>query len=134
MVVTQRIINLFTIYSRTLCIGSNILCEFITDINGTFLDKNLKLLIWPHTIQNGKVKSSIYKRVQAFAANYIIVRLKFESSNVEMTVLDSRSTFSDKIAKLGGTFGIWVQLTGCTLLVLINVFVVLFKLGFKICK
>ena len=65
--------------------------------------------------------------------NMIIIKLQFKSPEVELTVLDSRSTVSDKIAKLGGTFGIWAQLTGCTLLVLINVFVIIMKLGFKVC-
>ena len=64
----------------------------------------------------------------------IIVKLRYKNPDVEMTVLDSRSSLVDKIAKLGGTYGIWVQLTGGTLLVLINVIVVLFKLGFKVCK
>ena len=65
--------------------------------------------------------------------NMIIIKLQFKSPEVELTVLDSRSTVSDKIAKLGGTFGIWAQLTGCTLLVLINVFVIIMKVGFKVC-
>ena len=64
--------------------------------------------------------------------NMIIIKLQFKSPEVELTVLDSRSTVSDKIAKLGGTFGIWAQLTGCTLLVLINVFVIIMKLCFKV--
>ena len=66
--------------------------------------------------------------------NLIIVQLKYVSSDIEMTVMDSRATLSDKIAALGGTFGIWVELTGCSLLVLVNIILIAIKIGFKTCK
>ena len=59
--------------------------------------------------------------------NMIIIRLKFKSSEVKMTVWDVRTTITDKIANLGGTYGIWAELTGCSLLGIINLFILWFK-------
>ena len=64
-------------------------------------------------------------------SNIIIIRLKFKSSEVEMTVSDARYTLSDKIANFGGTFGIWAELTGFSLLGIINIFLILFKILIK---
>ena len=64
-------------------------------------------------------------------SNIIIIRLKFKSSEVEMTVSDARYTLSDKIANFGGTFGIWAELTGFSLLGIINIYLILFKICFK---
>ena len=118
--------------SMDLCSGSKILCEYAIDGNDTFLESQLKNLIWPkHDVND---IWTTFKRIRTLSKNMIIVKLKFNSPTVDLTVMDSRSTLSDKIAKLGGTFGIWVQLTGCTLLVLINVFIIAIKMGFKICN
>ena len=81
-----------------------------------------------------RINSTFFKMAQIILDNMIIVRLHYKSSEVEMTKLEVRTTTTDKIANFGGTFGIWVQLTGCTLLVLINLIVVMFKVGFKVCK
>ena len=105
------------------------------DVNNTFLERYIKQTIWPSTISGEKGSEiSSTKRMKSLMKHLIIVKVQYETPEVEMTVLDSRSSLSDKIAKLGGTFGIWVQLTGCTLLVLMNVIIVLFKIGFKVCK
>ena len=106
------------------------LCELALDGNETFLDSWLKNLTWP----SGDNELTNFKRIRTLTKNMMIVKLKINSPFVHMTVLDARSTLSDKIAKLGGTYGLWVQLTGCTLLVLVNVFVVAIKMGFKICR
>ena len=112
------------------------MCDYIKDENDTFLDAEIKRTIWAPTpkIHWPGSEFTTFKRVKSIMKNMIIVKLQYKAPQVEMTVLDARSSLSDKIAKLGGTFGIWVQLTGCTLLVLINVIVVLFKIGFKVCK
>ena len=62
------------------------------------------------------------------ASNLIIVHLKFPSSNVDMTILDARYTWSDQIASFGGIFGIWGELTGITLLGIINICLIIVKL------
>ena len=58
----------------------------------------------------------------------IIVHLKYRSSNVYMTILDARYTWSDQIASFGGIFGIWGELTGFTFLGIINMCLILVKL------
>ena len=112
------------------CEGSKMLCEFAIDKNETFLDSWLKNITWP----TDDDETTSFKQIRTLTKNMMIVKLKINSPFVHMTVLDARSTLSDKIAKLGGTYGLWVQLTGCTLLVLVNVFVVAIKMGFKICR
>ena len=120
-------------YFSDICIGSKALCEYAIDKEDVFLESSLKNLLWPSKISGWSSSTTTYKRIKTMTQNMIIIKLQFKSPEVELTVLDSRSTVSDKIAKLGGTFGIWAQLTGCTLLVLINVFVIIMKLGFKVC-
>ena len=51
-----------------------------------------------------------------------------------MTVIDTRYSLSDKIAKFGGTFGIWAEITGFSLLGIINVIIIIFKMLFKSIK
>ena len=63
--------------------------------------------------------------------NTIIVRLQYKSSEVEMNKLDVRTTINDKIASFGGTYGIWAELTGCSLLGIINLLIISFKLLFR---
>ena len=103
------------------------------DINNTLLDMTLKNMTWPETDkENGG--STVYQRIRTLNRNMIIVRIGFKTSEIEMTVLDSRTTLADKIAKFGGTFGLWTQLSGCSLLVLINVIVLVIKTFFKLCE
>ena len=66
--------------------------------------------------------------------NMIIVKLKFKTSEVDFTVLDARTTLSDKIANLGGTFGIWAEVTGLSILGIINLVLLMIKLLFRICR
>ena len=68
---------------------------------------------------------------QTFFNNTIIVRLHYKSSEIEFTKLDVRTTMTDKIANFGGTFGIWAELTGCSLLGMINLVIISFKLIFR---
>ena len=69
-----------------------------------------------------------FKRMQTLMNNVIIVRIIYESSMVDVVTLDARTTFSDKIANLGGTYGIWAELTGCSLLGLIHLLIIIFKM------
>ena len=121
------------------CAGSKMLCEYAVDQNHTFIESELKNLAWPTITVRGTdgryhEETKYLRKLRSFTRNMIIIKLKLKSPYVDMTVLDSRTTLSDKISKLGGTYGLWVQLTGCALLVLVNVFVVAIKMGFKICK
>ena len=119
---------------RDYCSGSNMLCEYAIDSNDVFLDGNLKNITWPTCMRNDKGSRYVnthFQRVQTLSKNMVIVRMKFKSPNVDTTVLDSRTTLSDKIANFGGTFGIWAELTGFSLLGILNIFVILIKVILK---
>ena len=95
----------------------------------------MKEAIWPafygYGFNNGnRVSSTYFKIAQNFMNNIIIVRLRYKSSGVQMSKLEVRTTTTDKIANFGGTFGIWAELTGCSLLGLINLMIILFKFLF----
>lgn len=64
--------------------------------------------------------------------NMIIVKLKYKTSEVDFTVLDAKTTLSDKIANLGGTFGIWAEVTGLSILGIINLILLVIKILFRI--
>ena len=93
----------------------------------------MKEIILPRDYNSeGKViNGTFFKTAQAILDNMIIVRLHYKSSEVEMTKLEVRTTTTDKIANFGGTFGIWAELTGCSLLGLINLLIICFKLLFQ---
>ena len=115
------------------CSGSSLFCDYILDINGTFSDFFLKEAVWPTDFhfKYNSCESSNFKRAKALMENIIIVRLKYTSSEVEISKLEVRTTMTDKIANFGGTFGIWAELTGCSLLGMINLLIIFFKLLFK---
>ena len=116
------------------CTGSPVLCEFGIDPNNTFLEDNLKQLTWPYEIHpsHGWITNSTeHKRISTMLRNMIILRVRFSDYEVDMTVQDSRTTLSDKIANLGGTYGIWAELTGCSLLGIINIFLIMMKIPFQ---
>ena len=111
------------------------LCNYIRDINNTFSHSLLKETVWSAEYDgygNGKRKVSPYFKIaRNLMSNIIIVRLKYKSSEIEMNKLDVRTTTTGKIANFGGTFGIWAELTVCSLLGLINLIILSFKLLFK---
>ena len=100
------------------------LCEYAEDKNETLSSSGVKHLIWP----------SLYNRVDTMNKNLIIAKMKFKTSEVDFTVLDARTTLSDKIANLGGTFGIWAEVTGLSILGIINLVLLVIKLLFRICR
>ena len=77
---------------------------------------------------------NISKQAENLAKNIIIVHLKFPSSKVDMTVLESRFALSDQIANIGGIFKIWSELTGFYFLGIINVFLIVMKVLIGIFK
>ena len=64
----------------------------------------------------------------------IIVHVNFASQKVEMNVIDTRYTFSDRLGNLGGTIGIGEQVTGASFLTLVHLVVLLFKAIFRWCS
>ena len=71
---------------------------------------------------------NLSEQAKILVENVIIVHLKYRSSEVDMTILDSRYSDSDKIANFGGVFGIWAELTGFSLLGIINVGLIILKI------
>ena len=122
----------FRPFIPTFCSGSEIFCEYIRDDNNTMSDRLLKQALWPAKyIKFGKrTETTFLDSAKTFFNNTIVVRLRYKSSEVEFTKLDVRTTTTDKIANFGGTFGIWAELTGCSLLGMINLLIISFKLLF----
>ena len=100
------------------CSGSDALCEYIKDLNNTLSHPLLKQILWPNEYDRlgGRKNPTLLKIAQTFFNNSVIVRLLYKKSDIEFTKLDVRTTTTDKIANFGGTFGIWAELTGCSLL------------------
>ena len=84
-----------------------------------------------YNLEGEVINVTFFKMAQVILDNMIIVRLHYKSSEVEMTKLEVRTTTTDKIANFGGTFGIWAELTGCSLLGLINLLIISLKLLFR---
>ena len=84
-----------------------------------------------YNLEGEVINVTFFKMAQVILNNMIIVRLHYKSSEVEMTKLEVRTTTTDKIANFGGTFGIWAELTGCSLLGLINLLIISLKLLFR---
>ena len=113
----------------TSCTGTKTFCDYIKDINNTLSHSLMKEIVWPtdYNSKGDRQKSTFFKMAQTFFDNTIIVRLRYKSSEIEFIKLDVRTTATDKIANFGGTFGIWAELTGASLLGLINLFIISFK-------
>ena len=116
------------------CYGSDILCEVAIDPNNTLLDSQLKNLTWPpsyNAIWGWTTTTTKFKRIETLVKSIIVIKLKYKSPEIETTVLNARTTLTDKIANFGGTFGIWAELTGCSLLGFINMLMILMKFMFR---
>ena len=70
---------------------------------------------------------SQYQRAKIYK-NATIVHLKFMKPELEL--VDVKYTFMDKISNFGGKFGIFAQLTGWSLIGIINLCIVLLKCPF----
>ena len=103
------------------------------DLNNTLMHGLMKEVLFPtEVIDYGRTKhSTFFKMAKNFMKNIIMVRLRYKSSQVETNKLEVRTTTTDKIANFGGTFGIWAELTGCSLLGFINLLIISFKLLFR---
>ena len=95
----------------------------------------MKESVWPsnYNVNGERRHSSFFKLAQSMMENTIIVRLLYKRSEVEMDKLDVRTTMTDKIANFGGTFGIWGELTGCSLLGMLNLLVIIIKVLLNKC-
>ena len=124
----------FSNFKNSSCSGSSVICNYLIDSQNVLSNNLLKYhMMQPEhkPVSENRLNSTMFKISQHFMNNIIIVRLRYKNSEVEMTKLDVRTTATDKIANFGGTFGIWAELTGCSLLGLINLCIISFKLLFR---
>ena len=96
-------------------------CSYILDYNDT-----IKPPTWSEQATN-----STRSRKKKFALgqfqDLIVVNLKFATPKARIIVLDARLSLYDKIAGLGGTFGLFTQLTGGSFLTLLHLMALLIK-------
>ena len=111
------------------------LCEYGLDMNLTFHDLDV-YLDWMSLMRDDDLKGTEpfeYKKILSAINNLIIVRIRYQVAEAQMTIQEPRTTLSDKIANFGGTFGIWAELTGISLLGIINILIIMFKIVTTIC-
>ena len=102
------------------CHGSKALCNFLMDNNNTLMDKDYKNSITEFGIQDFmKLRRDLQKHL-------IMIHLKFNQP--EMYLNDVKYSLMDKIANFGGNFGIFAEVTGCSFLGLLNLFILAIKL------
>ena len=104
------------------CTGSKAFCNFMMDTNHTLIDKEFKNLINNHGQEDFKKYRMDLQR------HMIIIHLKFVQP--EMYIIDTRYSLMDKIANFGGNFGIFAEITGCSFLGILNLFILAIKLLF----
>ena len=123
-----------TFYQKT----TKYLREYLLDTNNT-----IEPLTWSEELRDsfdnmeGKEKTSLSKKRNNFENRLdqmIIVHVNFASQKVEMNIIDTRYTFSDRLGNLGGTIGIGEQVTGASFLTLVHLVVLLFKAIFRWCS
>ena len=105
------------------CYGSTTFCNFMMDINNTLIDRGYKTLI---TEFSGKKFEKLRVELQK---HLIIIHLKF--GQPKMFLNDAKYTLLDKFANFGGNFGIFAEITGCSFLGLLNLFILAMKLLFS---
>ena len=96
------------------CIGMNAICKYLQDKNLTLDDK--------YYIKEKSVDDMVEKH-----NGLIVVNIIFASSVVDLTVLDVRYTLIDKITSLGGSIGLFTQFTGCSIIAIIHLAILMIK-------
>ena len=106
--------------------GNTAFKDFLLDINGTFMDQAMRNAydsLYPRSANKiDDEQEIIYKSL-------IIVHLRFMEPDIEE--INTKYTISDLIANFGGKFGIFAQVTGSSLLCLLNICILLFKVIFS---
>ena len=110
----------------TQCIGETVFCEYFWPNGTQFFDKGLDQSHLSMSFESYKVPHS------SKASDLVIIHWRILKPQIN--VVDAKYTFLDKIASFGGKFGIFAQITGCSLLGMMNFLIVLFKLTFVLIK
>ena len=64
----------------------------------------------------------------------IVVNIIFASPKVDLVIFDARYTLIDKITSLGGSFGLFTQFTGCSIIAVIHLTILTMKHMFAFMK
>ena len=108
--------------------GMDAFMDFFLDNNNTITDKVLKNTFDSWVGIRNEYEKYNQKQIGKYE-NLIIIHLRF--LNPEIDWIDTKYSLSDKFANFGGKFGIFAHLTGASLLALINICVILFKIVFS---
>ena len=95
---------------------------FFMDRNNTIYDTSLKnaySLIAQNVYRTFEYTNALRKHKLA------IINMRFLQPNFQY--IDTKYTLLDKIANFGGKFGLFAQLTGCSLIVIFKIIFVTFK-------
>ena len=95
--------------------------EYIYDLNNTYFDQGLTMVT---SIMASKPKHKM--RYENIMKNLIIVHLRILEP--EVVLIDAKYSMWDKFANLGGNFGIFAEITGCSFLGTLNLIILSFKL------
>ena len=106
---------------RNKCTGHKSFCEYILDYNGTFVDKAFE--------KAENIRSSYKGNREKMFEDFFIIHFRFMQPNIEL--IDAKYTTLDLFANFGGNFGIFAEITGCSFLVLLNLFILMFKILFR---
>ena len=96
------------------CSGLQAICHYLQDKNHTLHDKY-------------SPKRDSDEDLQKKFEGMIIVNIVFPTSEADLTVLDVRYTLIDKITSLGGSFGLFTQFTGCSIIAVIHLVILTIK-------
>ena len=95
------------------CSGMKALCHYLEDKN--------------HTLHDKYSPERDSEDLQNKFEGMIIVNIVFPTSKADLTVLDVRYTLIDKITSLGGSFGLFTQFTGCSIIAVIHLIILTIK-------
>ena len=105
--------------------GSKLFIDFFEDNNGTLTDKGSRDTFDYLMVQE---KEKYIRRRLSLYNDIIIIHLRFEEPQIDW--IDTKYTLLDQFSSFGGKFGIFAQLTGCSLLGLLNICFLIFKILF----
>ena len=103
------------------CHGNTGICNYLLE-NDTYFDHT-----WYNYTKSFGVGFGVKDVAVERFADLIIVHLEYVSPKVPSQILDARMSIYDCIAALGGTFGILTQLTGCSLITLLHLLILVCK-------
>ena len=113
--VTEKKLSHYVTFSSSkgTCMGMKALCHYLNDKNHTLDDK-----------YSPKAYAQAYK--EKFHG-MIIVNVVFPSFEVDLTIMDARYSLIDKVTSLGGSFGLFTQFTGCSIIAVIHLTILTIK-------